>query len=678
MKIETNTYEKTTKFLFNFLLLVVAIITFLPLLKVGFVHADDVEYFLMSDPKLWGGDAQHYAHISGRFYFLITKWIYAIPYLVDSQLYYYSVRIIPLIVGVILLFLLIKRAGYDKQYILIGLLTFLSSFQLYGAGSSVTSYPFYFSFAIILILCSLHLLLDYYKTGKYYYIIFSSLLFAFVSLFHESILMYYILIFIIVVSRYNIKTFFKKQQLLKFIKELAPFVICGILYIVVYFYYSHLHPTKYSGNMFVSSFSLAKTLKIFLSIIADSCPLSSFLYHRFALITYSDSISTDYSIFFYLKEAGTLSYIKAFTIVLLYIVTLKLFPQNISRKKITNMIVLGIFATILPSIPLLFSAMTYNILREVYVTSYFSFVGIIIVFASLIYLINSYLKKKRVLYIITNCVIVILLFFISVFSQYSNEFVAKDINISQERLLILKDFKESAHLKDNDIVCTQNLYFSNTISGKNLTSQKSVHIAPILNKLYDIEINEYRNYNDLYKEYKTSEDTINLFFYSQAAKTYDTYISLVKCKGNELTPNIKDIKTDNIKVAYRSSYKKFSVSIASENNIAKVNQTSMASIGPMNIANIYYFQQQKSVVFSINGEALFPASLTINNMLNSHGRKINIGAYNPSLQEAYTNHNEKIIMRNKTWVNNIDKKAKKRDVPFEQALNDDAVWLIYN
>ncbi|MDR2083513.1 MAG: hypothetical protein LBP67_00765 [Bacteroidales bacterium] len=679
MKIETDIYKKSTKILFDFLLLIVVVLTFLPLFKVSFIAADDLENFIKSDINLWFADGLGYAKFTGRFYFLLVRWIYFLPYLINAPWFYYTMKVIPLIVGIILLFSLIKRAGYDNFLVMLGLLLFCALFQFGGAGSSVTCYPFYFSVAIVLVLSSIHLIFNYHKTGKYYYIIISSVLMAIASLFQESLLMYYVLVLIIILSKYKPKTFLKKENILKFLKEIGPFVFFGIAYIIVYFWYLNLYPSKYVGNRFSEGISFVKSLQMLMNIIVKSSPLASFFNYKLIFIPFSDSISTEYSLMFYLKNAGILAYIKSFIIVLLYLFILKLLPQNTNKKKVLFLLLISAIAVVLPQIPLVLSEKVYLSLRMDYVTLYYSFLAIIIVITSLFYLIILLSRKNKIIFVVINCIIAILLFISTLLTQYTNEVIAKDVSISQERLLILNDFKEAANLKENDVVCTQNLYFIKTIFGKSITAQKNSSIRAVLTKIYGIKINEYNDYKNFYNKFHETEDTVNIFYYSQASKSYDSYIALIKCKGNELTPDFRNIKTDNMIIGYRSTYKKFSVSIASEdNNLVKINNKNMPAFGSMYITNIYYFLQQPTVIFSINGKDLYPASLTISNIVHPHSSYIKIGKYDQKLHNAYAKYNMRMILRDKKWTENLEEKADKGNKAFEKVLQGDAEWLIYN
>ena len=79
---------------------IVALLTLLPFFKIGFATDDDLQYFVTSHRswQQWVEDARWYAVCSGRFYFLITKYFYDVPCLIDSFVYKKAEQYISLMV----------------------------------------------------------------------------------------------------------------------------------------------------------------------------------------------------------------------------------------------------------------------------------------------------------------------------------------------------------------------------------------------------------------------------------------------------------------------------------------------------------------------------------------------------------------------------------------------------
>lgn len=138
--------NKILKYVLGFITLIIIFITFSPLLNFGFVMGDDIEFYYHSNIKYWHNVSNCYASQTGRFYFLLVNWIYALPYQIDALWFYNLMRILPVILAMILFVWLIKRSTKDEYLWMLALLVFCACFQINGDASAVTAYPFYFTF----------------------------------------------------------------------------------------------------------------------------------------------------------------------------------------------------------------------------------------------------------------------------------------------------------------------------------------------------------------------------------------------------------------------------------------------------------------------------------------------------------------------------------------------------
>ncbi|MDL2228612.1 hypothetical protein LJC30_06975, partial [Odoribacter sp. OttesenSCG-928-L07] len=498
------------------------------------------------------------------------------------------------------------------------------------------------------------------------------------SLFQESLFMYYVLIFCFILIQYDLKTIFKKDNILKFTKEITPFILLGVAYVIVYFWFGSKHPSQHAGNQFVSAISISQMFGTFVQILKSSSPLYSFLSSKFDLIQMSSRVTADNSFWFYLKDASLMSYIKACLIVLLFLFSIKLLPQEMSRGKLYKLLLISILVVILPILPQLFSVKVYQSQFPIKITSYFSFIGIVLFWATLLYIANLYLLKKPVVYKLFCGLVSLVLFFAALLTQYTNEKVAEDINIAQDKFLIINDFKDTANLRDGDILYAESLLYTKNKSGSIMFNKNILFFNQAMNNFFDHRVVSFKDYESLYNKYCQSEDTINLLFYAQASKSHDTYIALVKCAGKDLTKHVADIKNDNIIVGYRSTYKDFSVNIASDNvQSLSVNNKKLKSFGNMHVLNVSYLPSKSVSSFSIVGENIWPASLSISNITNPYANTIKIGKYDKWIEKIYVEQIKATILNDKQWTQAIQEKAEKRNVPFEQMLNDDALWYIY-
>ena len=126
---------------------------------IGVTTDDDFQYFLTARTPFsnWMTDAQIYAHGAGRFYFLVTKVFYYVPYLFDSFVWTKAVQYITLMACYGMFAYTVARMLRSRG---LGALVLL----LLVWGLSVTpnmhmpniAYPFYFAFSTILFAIMAH------------------------------------------------------------------------------------------------------------------------------------------------------------------------------------------------------------------------------------------------------------------------------------------------------------------------------------------------------------------------------------------------------------------------------------------------------------------------------------------------------------------------------------------
>ncbi len=331
------------------------IFTLYPLLKVGIVTGDDLGYMLWPFDH-FGSDAKAYAEGTGRFYFLITLWIYKIPYLVDSQVFFYTMLILPIVSSFGLFVWLMKRIFQNEQVAILSALIACSIFQISGGHSATAAYPFYFSFSFSLLILSFHFLLNYIRGGKYRFLLISSVILAITTVFYESYLVFYILVFVFVVSQYKLQEILSRKILKKITKELFPFIFWGSAYLVVYYLYYRSCPAQYGGNTFSAEFEFSLFAKAIGNMAFYALPLSSLFDYQFFLTEYAMEVrQTENLICLIFSQASITAYIKAIisVIVLVYLMNY----LNFKFKK-NYFVYIGIIALIfifLPHLPLALS-----------------------------------------------------------------------------------------------------------------------------------------------------------------------------------------------------------------------------------------------------------------------------------------------------------------------------------
>ncbi len=137
-----------------FLFFLIIMLTLWPFFKVGFTMADDLEYYITTRGGDLFTDAYWYAKDAGRFYFLITKTLYSVPYLIDNFYFTKIVQYVFLLLSIVLFAVVVKKVFRLKEF---ALLVFLLIFAFLPVTRGyhfmpIISYPFFFTFSFSIFL----------------------------------------------------------------------------------------------------------------------------------------------------------------------------------------------------------------------------------------------------------------------------------------------------------------------------------------------------------------------------------------------------------------------------------------------------------------------------------------------------------------------------------------------
>ena len=147
-------------------------------------------------------------------------------------------------------------------------------FNLFAKHSAITAYPLYFTLlyryclsvftfitiqnrAVINILLGLHFL-------------------GMATLFYEVFLIYQLLFLVLLCFRFPPIFLNQKEKRKQFIKSWAPYLIVGILYLVVYAAYYFSQERGYDGNQISNALNWAEMGKTLWRLSSNSLPLAPF------------------------------------------------------------------------------------------------------------------------------------------------------------------------------------------------------------------------------------------------------------------------------------------------------------------------------------------------------------------------------------------------------------------
>ena len=456
---------------------VMALAAFSPFFNIGFTTHDDLEYYITSQKSLswWLYDAQCYAENQGRFYFLITKYFYYVPYLFDSFWMAKVIQIGTLLMSYLLFAYLLFRIFKSKEISALAFV-FLTVFTAVTENNHIPfmAYPFFFSFSFMILICAVLLFVKYTETNKYAYVIFSAALFFVASLFYESYLLFVFFFGIYLIIRNIQKSgwslFWRNKT---FYRETVPYLFVGIVYTAIYYGYrywlqsNNINSEFYVGATASTSLSISNLFTLLSRCTKINIPMQGYLY-RSNDVAINAPFPTDFPrILAYLPAV---SYVTAFIATMLVLLLIqRLNAQKFSWKKIAVVFVVSTlcayFSHLLIGLTDKYNLEWYNWMRG-YVTSYFSYFGtttaLVFIFVALLKLCRTKTAK-----IILSSILGVSMFAVTLIVSYSNNMLGKEWHRSQNRFRIVSliadtDFAQS--LPSHSIIDIEEMYSSLNMS----------------------------------------------------------------------------------------------------------------------------------------------------------------------------------------------------------------------
>ncbi|MBO7134119.1 MAG: hypothetical protein J6W06_08180 [Bacteroidales bacterium] len=409
-----------------FLLVIIAIITLAPFFSAGIVTLDDFQYYITTrrGPSFWWEDAKFYASYAGRFYFLLVKPFYNIPYMIDNFLYTKIVQYVTLAVLYGLFSYFIYKIFKSRYFSLLVLLLLFVNTALTYMVYPVVAYPFYFSFSLILFLLSMLLFFRYAKTGLYRYLVLSVALFFITLLFYETYIvfigMFGLYICVRNVRKFGFKGVWKEKS---FYKELLPFVFIVLLYLALYFIWRKIAASDvtelYEGSVFASDFSISNYVKLLWKLTYVCFP--------FHLCDgFGSGTAVDYgaigNLKYIIRNSELISYVNAILQTTLFVFIVRKIDFDSFRKRNILFAIVVAMVVALLSHSVLGLAGKYNSdwwieSNNCYVTSFFSYFGVMLALALTVVFIVKLVSKTNV---VKGIVYVLLSLFIFIFSLSMN------------------------------------------------------------------------------------------------------------------------------------------------------------------------------------------------------------------------------------------------------------------
>ena len=470
-------YSRKEQLWFVAALLATALLHLLPFFKVGFTTSDDVQYYVTAQQswQYWLMDHQCYAEHQGRFYFLITKFFYYIPYLADNFAVAKAVQYITLLTSYILFAYLTYRILRSQAIGLLTLLLLVFNTCVNKAGYfiAVTSYPFFFSFSFIIFLSGVLLLVNYYQRGGRWQPMWASALFFVSALFYENYLVFILLIaaYIVVrnLRRNGVRRLWTKSS---FWRELLPMVIAVVAYVAIYIGYRRwLAATMpevafYSGASLSDGrgFDMGKFFRVIVRCTTVALPGQNYFLSKHMVADNALSLSGFRNNPWFILTHSSVS------VVVTALLQSGLLVWILRRSKFENTSWHRLAAIFFGALLFAFSA---NALIAVtpkyqdwsswlwgYVTSFYSFFGIAAALGALVAI-----TVKLVRHVLWRRVVcglwTFLFFFTSVIIGFGNEHLSREWQRSQLRFVAIDEMAEDGAFDDlpaNALLYTEGLH----------------------------------------------------------------------------------------------------------------------------------------------------------------------------------------------------------------------------
>ncbi len=425
----------------------------IPFFRVGFTTGDDIESYLirLQGFSYWLTDAASYAKEQGRFYFYLNP-LGNIPYLIDNFYFTKIVQYVSLLSAYGVFVYFVFRIFRSRVLSLVLLLALIVWTQItFNHHIPTIAYPFSFCFSFILCLSACLLFIRYTETMRYRMVIYSALLFFITFCFYENYLLFLGVFGLYVLVRNirmrSLKKVFKTPQLYK---EIVPYLLSGLVYIVIYLSFQHFYSPNYTGTLIAESFSFSHFCQILWHCTTVVLPALNF-FRELPILTFGHPGGLIAHIGYALTHAPIRVYMEAVAACILFVYYIRREDVKIPYSKliagIVISIVLSFFFHSLIGITEKYNADWYKWMRG-YTTSFYAIFGITLAILLSLFAILQKIKPYKWLYrtIVTGAST--LMFATIILTGYANEYISRDWQRSQNRFFLLDELAAGGYFEN--------------------------------------------------------------------------------------------------------------------------------------------------------------------------------------------------------------------------------------
>lgn len=611
-----------------------AVLTLLPFFHVGFTTSDDFQYFNTAQQNwdYWMMDAEAYAHGAGRFYFLITKIFYYVPYLFDSFVWAKFVQYSSLLACYLLFTYLVIRIFKSQRLGALTLLLLIFNTAIdSGRFCPPTAFNFYFHFSFLIFMLGVLLFLNYTERKGYWRVVVSAILFFCAYLFYETYLIFaFLFCAYILIRNWKQSGFANMLKNKQLYQELLPYFIVSVAYVGCYIGYRHyLMQTipdyhLYDGAALSANFSLSHFFRIINKCTVYTLPGRIYGFDKELVAENSLFLAGHYdNLFFILTHASAVAYINALIQCgILWFLIRKADFQELSWKKIYIGIIAALIfafsAHTLIAVADKYNAVWYRWMKA-YVTTFYSYFGmmltIALVIAASLKAVSSATAKKII--ILVWC---ILLFGFSIVNTYTNEHLSRAWERSQNRITAIQLMAQDGFfgkIPEDALIYTEALHHTSDLG------------FSICDNTFDFEKNinwrAGKNFNfsqdlqTLFEDLTTNPDA-PLYFIQAVENQKNNELLIVFSHISQIdSTNILKSQADDADIFYYSPTKNYTLfyTLDFQTDSVRINSVSVNNSNPHQKLTHVHLQEQGMSPFNFNiSNLLTPTTDTL--MLSSN------------------------------------------------------------
>ena len=252
------------------LLALLAVILFGGMTGIMYSTDDEVSCYYRLHSGL-SGNVLSVAKAQGRFYFLLSQFMAAVPFLIKNVVWYKLWAYGAVLFNMLLVWYLIRKyIGELPAYLTI--LCFLGFYELNMQHNLLVAYPFFLQQPLTGVLLSTEFFLRYQCEKKEIFAAASALAFLYACMFNESFLSFGIIIAVIALRGCNSGW----KGIRQWCRSIKYHIAAGVLYFAVYVLFRRLFHSTYGGNVIGESYTILQRFQTMLALMTGQSPLKSY------------------------------------------------------------------------------------------------------------------------------------------------------------------------------------------------------------------------------------------------------------------------------------------------------------------------------------------------------------------------------------------------------------------